>query len=1001
MSQASIEKRRKSKKRRTTHAFSDRSEQQSALLKKGALLEPGLLEAGLEPGMMPADYATMKWKNEFDCTHLRPLIICRGPVRKEAMDIFERMGIHYYGILLSEKDSVMQARALAPELRQVKDPERVHRVTDYSGVDKQERLKRIDEILRIAKENDYNAIFAGYGFMAEDEVMVSAVERAGLRFIGPCSRTVKSAGQKDEAKRIAESVGVTTIPGMDQLASATLLAEYPTFIDLKRVADINHLEVDFNHWMHEQNMHLIAHAVLESAMARGIDLFTIEALGAQAVKEISKIYREFPENRVRMKAVLGGGGKGQRIVASPAEFEGDLTQRIERATQEVPMLVQAILSAVKATGKGDNKNLLIELNIETTRHQEVQLVGNGDWAIALGARDCSLQMHEQKLVELSQTSEGLDNAIAELRRHGANDEANVESAIEALDADKAILTKMESEAVRFAQEVGLDSVSTFECIVDAHQHFFMEMNTRIQVEHRVTELCYDLQFTDPDNSSVYFTVESIVELMVLLACHKERLPKPVRVPKAVASVELRLNATDHALQPHPGGDISYWSEAGADELRDDQGISMRNPDTGQFITYTISGAYDSNIALLLTDASSKRASIEKIIEIVRRTRLCGHNLKTNLDFHYGVLNWLLYNSLYAKVTTAFIKPYLTLVGLVLQQVKKLDLNVLLPLLQKQYIAQGCDAAAAKAILGKKETLILRPLNRLMQRPHLLSAWLSCVKPAITFTDEGYEWRSNPVDLLLETYHLLNMDWQPELPSAYVIWAHDHQLLQEAKQFYEDLSSHLPESFSSLSYAELDAQLRTERKPSSLASVDDALWSSIRAAHKGHQLGLDLLALIPLIAKEIGFYDLKVDEQQRVCYPDPSKVDLQSNALHKAMLQCLEPLPDMTSDEILSVSGGMFYLQSGPDQPPFIEEGQHFKKGDPLYIIEVMKMFNTVEAPFSGRVDKILMDNHHGEIVKRGQPLFKVTPDQEAQTVDEDHRESGFEFSSRWVARLLS
>jgi len=133
----------------------------------------------------------------FDCTHIKPLIICRGPIRKEAMDVFTEMGIEHYGILLSEKDSIVYPRALAPELRVLTDPHRVHRVPDYTGASKEERLQRIDDIINIAHEGGYNAVFAGYGFMAEDETMVAAMEAAGLNFIGPCSRTVRQAGLKD------------------------------------------------------------------------------------------------------------------------------------------------------------------------------------------------------------------------------------------------------------------------------------------------------------------------------------------------------------------------------------------------------------------------------------------------------------------------------------------------------------------------------------------------------------------------------------------------------------------------------------------------------------------------------------------------------------------------------------------------------------------------------------------------------------------------------------
>ena len=149
-----------------------------------------------------------EWTEQFRCDHLKPLIICRGPIRKEAMDVFAEMGINQFGILLSEKDSIVYRGALAPELRVLTDPERVHRVPDYSGATKEERERRIADIIGIAHEHGYNAIFAGYGFMAEDETMVAAMEKAGLNFIGPCSKTVHDAGLKDEAKRTALSVGV-------------------------------------------------------------------------------------------------------------------------------------------------------------------------------------------------------------------------------------------------------------------------------------------------------------------------------------------------------------------------------------------------------------------------------------------------------------------------------------------------------------------------------------------------------------------------------------------------------------------------------------------------------------------------------------------------------------------------------------------------------------------------------------------------------------------------
>jgi len=164
------------------------------------------------------------WVRSFSCEDIDCLIICRGPIRKEVMDVFTEMGARY-GILLSEKDSITYQNALAPELRSITDPTRVHRVPDYTGASKEEREQRIEQIIQIAKDNGHNAIFAGYGFMAEDEQLVAAIEAAGLVFIGPCSRTVRQAGLKDEAKRTALAANVSVVPGVDDLTTRTLLAK--------------------------------------------------------------------------------------------------------------------------------------------------------------------------------------------------------------------------------------------------------------------------------------------------------------------------------------------------------------------------------------------------------------------------------------------------------------------------------------------------------------------------------------------------------------------------------------------------------------------------------------------------------------------------------------------------------------------------------------------------------------------------------------------------------
>jgi acetyl/propionyl-CoA carboxylase alpha subunit len=908
--------------------------------------------------------ATNEWAQSFDCTEMRPLIICRGPIRKEAMDVFEEMGMAHYGILLSEKDSIVYQSALAPELRQLTDPNRVHRVPDYTGADKKERNVRIQQIISIAKENGYNSIFTGYGFMAEDETMVAAMEEAGLNFIGPCSKTVHDAGLKDEAKRTALKVGVSVTPGIDNATSLILVKKYTDEKSLLALADKEGLVLDKKAFDNAETLIEKAGVVLNAGYKKGIDLYTIEELQETIREQVIVMSRDYPENRIRLKCIGGGGGKGQRILPNPNTLKGDVEAQILQVAEQSPSLVLEILNEVKATGLGDNKNILIELNIETTRHQEIQVIGNGVWSLALGGRDCSLQMHEQKLLEVSVTTEELETALTEAVKAGRDVEANV------LKQDLKTLHAMEQESETFGEAVGLDSVSTFECIVDRDKHFFMEMNTRIQVEHRVTELCYALKFINPDNDNEFFIVESLVEAMVLLAAHGTRLPKPERIKRNNASVEARLNATNAALAPHAGGIIEHWSDARKGEIRDDQGISLHNPDTDVFMKYHLAGAYDSNIALLLTVGENRLDSYQNLAEVLRKTELTGKDLATNLEFHYGLVNWFLGNNINARPTTRFIVPYLTAVGLLKQKSNNLDLDFAYQQVCKKSLATVKDEEGKSAlleVLARKQLLITRPLELLMSEPHILAGWLSLNQKHFQLNARNeITWLENPVKVLFEAYHFLNMNFNTNKPAASMIWDHDHEVLTHALDFYTELENVLGTS----NYNEQCTVLANKKSP--LESVDNAQWIDIQSAHLGYQAGNEILSLLPFIGINTQFFDLHVNEDLSVHIPD----SLFDEDLQVKMAKVLVPPLVAKSDEILAPTGGMFYSCEAPGMPPLVELGSHFEAGQPLYIIEVMKMFNKVNAPFSGTVDKILVEDD-GSIISKGQVLFKITPDEKA------------------------
>jgi len=916
------------------------------------------------------------WVRSFACEDLKPLIVCRGPIRKEAMDVYTEMGISHYGILLSEKDSIVYANALAPELRKLTDSTRVHRVPDYSGASKEERVERIGQIIQIAKDNGYDSIFAGYGFMAEDEEFVAAIEKAGLKFIGPCAKTQGKAGKKDEAKRTALTVDVSVTPGINNVTARTLVKKHPTREKLVALAKAEGLTVD-EKLLKDKNLSLeeLADQVLNASYAKGLDLYSIEELCAQVQLEVAELFRKYPRSRFRLKAIGGGGGKGQRLLgASLLTAKNADEKMIKQAAAEAPAMVREVLNEVKANGVGDNKNILIELNIEQTRHNEIQMLGNGQWCITMGGRDCSLQMHEQKLLEVSVTQEGLADAIAAAKKTGKKAEAK------ALENDLKILKRMEEEAARFGLAVGLDSASTFECIVDRERHYFMEVNTRIQVEHRVSELCYSLKFTNPKDKKDFFIVESLVEAMALIARHKERLPKPERIPRFNAAVEARLNATDASLSPHAGGMIRYWSKPIEGEIRDDQGICMVNPDSGMFMRYKVAGAYDSNIALLLTKGEDRLASYQHMSKVLGSTILRGSDMATNLEFHYGLVNWFLGYNVLAKPTTRFVVPYLTLVGQLREESSKIDPVYAFLQMKRAYAKKMAeqfpdDAKTVKTmseILDRKGTLVYRPLERLLSDPHLLSGWLSLNRKDFRIEGGKVVWLRNPLVVLEETYAYLNMTMQPDATPAEVIWSHDHEVLQKGLRFYATLRETF--KLGKEDYFKLN-QILQKDKPQ--GPYDAAAWAEIQSAHCGFEAGLELLGMAFLVAEHTRFWDFRVEEDLEVTIP----AYLNDPDLQVRLKKVLVPPPSTKADEIVAVCGGMYYGQEAPGMPPFVTEGMHFEKGQPLYIIEVMKMFNTIRAPFSGTIDKIIMQGADGTIVQKGQTLFKITPDEMFVEVD--------------------
>jgi acetyl/propionyl-CoA carboxylase alpha subunit len=875
-----------------------------------------------------------EWLRSFALDAVKCLVVCRGPVRKEVFDVFDEVGIAEYGMLLSEKDSVVYPRCLAPELRNMRFPNNVHRVPDYMGVGQEEKLERIREIIDIAVSHGYTHLFAGYGFMAEDAEFIEAVEEAGLGFVGPASRVLRRAGAKDEAKKLARSLENAVIPGVDNISALALVDKCGDRAALEARAVSADLE-----WSFDESLHLAdnAEALLQAGYAATTELVTIEELQKKAEEVCQGIWSEYPDNRIRFKHIGGGGGKGQRVVGRP---------------EQVAAAVMDVLAEVKVLAPGSNRNFLIELNLESTRHNEIQLIGNGQWCISLGGRDCSVQMHEQKLVEMSLTQELLDEEIEKASGRTR----------EILEADKGCLGRMEAEGEKFGEATGLNSVSTFECIVEGANHFFMEMNTRIQVEHRVTELAYRLKFTNPDDPEESFLVESLVEAMLLLAVHGPRLPRPERVVRHVSGGEVRINATNHALQPHAGGMIKGWSAPLPYEVRDDQGIGTRNPDTGAFVWYNLAGAYDSNIALVITDGESREDNYERLSEILRRTELRGDDLHTNLEVHYGLINWFLGKAPMCKPNTRFMTSYLAAVGALQARIVNVDLG-----LAAQELLRRLPDAEARQTFASKETLLLRPLEKLLASPHKLGGFIGHFDGRLwrRADDGSVSFAENPVRFLDELHHFLHMEDEPGKTPSEKIWDHDDEILQAGLAFYAEIERRAGLS----TWKDVDALLAGPRPDA--VTTDDALWDACRAAHAGHQLGLDLLLVVPRLGMQSGFTEISVNEELDPVFPDKF-LDADSIA---EFTKALAPPPKASADEIVTPMGGTFYAREAPHMPVLVDEGDHFEVGQPLFIIEVMKMFNKVMAPFSGTVTENRMRDSDGKIVAKGQTIFKIEPDE--------------------------
>ena len=273
---------------------------------------------------------------------------------------------------------------------------------------------------------------------------------------------------------------------------------------------------------------------------------------------------------ILLKACAGGGGRGMKIVRSAEDF----IVTFSTAQREVEA----------AFGDG---SLLVEKYLAKVRHVEVQVAGDqfGN-VIHLGARDCSIQRRYQKIIEES-PSPGLPDALQQ---------------------------RIYSSAVELAKSVHYSNVGTMEFLVDvdSQEYFFIEMNTRLQVEHPVTEMA-----TDTD----------LVKEQIRLAAGLELSFRQEDIEVTGHTIEVRVNAEDpRTLVPSPGEIRSYHPPGG-------HGVRV---DSALYSGYTVQPFYDSLVAKLIVRARTREEAIRKMLVALDEYLIDG--IKTNIELHQRILN---------------------------------------------------------------------------------------------------------------------------------------------------------------------------------------------------------------------------------------------------------------------------------------------------------------------------------------------------------------------------
>lgn len=373
------------------------------------------------------------------------------------------------------------------------------------------------------------------------------------------------AAAKDSYLNMEQIISATMVTGADAIHPGFgFLSENSRFAQLCEACNITFIGPDSETIAKLGNKAMARTTMIQAGVPvipGSEEALTDENRALTIAKEIG-----FP---VIIKAVLGGGGKGMRVAYSEEDF------------------VQEFLTAQKEASQafGDNQ-MYIEHFVENPRHIEVQILADQHGnVIHLGERDCSIQRNHQKMIEESPSI-----AVSEELRE-----------------------KMGKAAVQAAKAAGYTNAGTIEFLLEEDEKFyFMEMNTRIQVEHPVTE---------------WVTGIDLVKEQIRIADGRKLSYTQDDVQIKGHAIECRINAEDprHNFRPCPGTITDMYLPGG-------KGIRI---DSAIYSGYTISPYYDSMIAKLIVYAKSRKEAIAKMHSALGEVIIEG--ITTNIDFLYDIL----------------------------------------------------------------------------------------------------------------------------------------------------------------------------------------------------------------------------------------------------------------------------------------------------------------------------------------------------------------------------